>query len=109
MPDFPLRQLTILLIVRDEGPIHGHAIRGLVESFSNGELTGGLSSTYEALYSLERQGYLSSSEVVSEAGRNRREYSITGLGSETLEREAALASRVIALIRSRPEVQPGPA
>ena len=74
----------LVLGILMEGDLYGYAIIKRVGELSGGGMQWTDGMLYPLLHRLERLGYVSSSWVVSEAGRRRKHYAITPSGREAL-------------------------
>jgi transcriptional regulator len=79
----------LILRVLNTQPLHGYAIAQRIHQLSDEELTVEEGSLYPALQKLLLNGWVKAAWVVSESGRDVREYRLTPAGRKQLE--AALA------------------
>ena len=77
----------LVLAILGEAESYGYAIRKRVGELSGGELEWTDGMLYPVLHRLERNGYVESRWGTSEAGRRRKYYRLTKLGTEELERQ----------------------
>jgi transcriptional regulator len=91
----PPGTLTLLILrVLDTQPLHGYAIAQRIHLLSQEELSVEEGSLYPALQKLLVHGWVKASWVVSESGRNVREYRLTPSGRKQLETALAEYRRV---------------
>nr|WP_254456005.1 helix-turn-helix transcriptional regulator [Paeniglutamicibacter quisquiliarum] len=74
----------MVLGILESGELHGYAIIKRVSELSGGDMQWTDGMLYPLLHRLERVGYLRSDWGISEAGRRRKQYSITEAGREAL-------------------------
>ena len=89
--------LLILKILALE-PLHGWAISQRLKQISADVLQVSDGSLYPALHKLEQEGWIQAEWKPSENNRRAKYYSLTPLGREELEREAANWRRLSAAI-----------
>ena len=89
--------LLILKILALE-PLHGWAISQRLTQVSGDVLQVSDGSLYPALHKLEQEGWIEAEWKPSENNRRARYYSLTPLGKEELENEAANWRRLSAAI-----------
>lgn len=75
---------AIVLAALAAGPAHGYAIIEEIRRRSDGAFDLPEGTIYPALHRLEQAGLLASEWTVSEGGRRRRVYSLTGSGAASL-------------------------
>ncbi len=75
---------AIVLAALAGGPAHGYAIIEEIRRRSDGAFELPEGTIYPALHRLEQAGLLESVWTISEGGRRRRVYSLTGSGSASL-------------------------
>lgn len=80
---------VLLLKILALQPMHGIAIAQRLRQVSGDVLKVSDGSLYPALHKLEQDGWVSAEWKTSELGRRAKYYSLTPLGREALEREAA--------------------
>jgi PadR family transcriptional regulator PadR len=91
----PPGTLTLLILrVLDTQPLHGYAIAQRIRQFSDEELSVEEGSLYPALQKLLLNGWVKASWVVSESGRDVREYRMTASGRKQLDAVLAEYRRV---------------
>lgn len=96
------KPFLLLLVLHEEGPLHGYAIKKEMHARSGGTISMDPGGLYRLIARLERDGLLRRSERPSEDDDERRQYlDITEWGREVLVAEA---SRIAALARE-PSVQ----
>ena len=96
--------LLILKILALE-PLHGWAISLRLKQVSGDILQVSDGSLYPALHKLEQEGWIQSEWKPSENNRRAKYYSLTQLGRQELEREAANWRRLSAAITQVVEMQ----
>ena len=98
----PPGTLTMLVLrVLNSQPLHGYAIAQRIHQLSREELSVEEGSLYPALQKLLLNGWVKAEWVVSESGRDVREYRITPNGRKQLEAvltEYKRVSRAVALL-----------
>ncbi len=77
------------------GPMHGYGIKLDIEERTDGAMSLGSGTLYQALKRVEKQGLVSSFESDDEDGRRGRHYALEPLGQEILERELAQMQRML--------------
>jgi transcriptional regulator len=77
----------LILRVLSAQPLHGYAIAQKIHLLSGDELSVEEGSLYPALQKLLLKGWVRADWLVSENGRNVREYRITAKGKKQLEQE----------------------
>jgi PadR family transcriptional regulator PadR len=77
----------LILRVLSVQPLHGYAIAQKIHLLSGDELSVEEGSLYPALQKLLLKGWVKADWLVSENGRNVREYRITAAGKKQLEQE----------------------
>jgi PadR family transcriptional regulator PadR len=80
--------LLLLKILALE-PLHGWAVGQRLKQVSDDTLHVSDGSLYPALHKLEQEGWITAEWKTSELGRRAKFYSLTRLGRQHLEREAA--------------------
>lgn len=92
----------LLLVLEQEGPLHGYAIKKAVHDRSNGMVTMDPGGLYRLIGRLEREGLVRHAERPADDTDERRQYvALTDWGRAVL---AAEAKRIAALARL-PSVQ----
>jgi PadR family transcriptional regulator, regulatory protein PadR len=98
----PPGTLTLLILrVLETQPLHGYAIAQRIHLLSQEELSVEEGSLYPALQKLLLNGWVKASWVVSDSGRNVREYRLTPNGRKQLElamTEYRRVARAVALL-----------
>jgi PadR family transcriptional regulator PadR len=79
----------LLLKIVALGPLHGWAIAQRLKQVSGDVLQVSEGSLYPALHKLEREGWLTSTWQVSDAGRRAKFYTLSPAGRRALNREMA--------------------
>ena len=92
----------MLLILRllASGPLHGYALAQRIVLLSGSELRVEEGSLYPALQKLLVKGWVKARPVVSETGRQVREYRITPAGRRQLDAEREKYTRFSTAIRA---------
>ena len=91
----PPGTLTLLILrVLETQPLHGYAIAQRIHLLSQEELSVEEGSLYPALQKLLLNGWVKASWVVSDSGRNVREYRLTPGGRKQLDVALAEYRRV---------------
>lgn len=83
----------IVLAALSDGPAHGYAVIQEIHRRSGGEFNLPEGTIYPALHRLEQGGLLSSRWAASDAGRQRRVYSLTRSGRRALTNQRAVWQR----------------
>jgi transcriptional regulator len=96
--------LLILKILVLE-PLHGWAIGQRLKQVSGDVLQVSDGSLYPALHKLEQEGWITAEWKPSENNRRAKFYSLTRLGREELEKEAANWNRLSAAISRVPKLK----
>jgi transcriptional regulator len=81
--------VMLVLRVLTAGPLHGYAIAQRIAQLSSQELSVEEGSLYPALQKLLLKGWVKAAPVVSDTGRQVREYRITAAGRRELEAQRA--------------------
>jgi transcriptional regulator len=89
---------VLLLKILALEPLHGWAISQRLKHVSNDVLQVSDGSLYPALHKLEQDGWITAQWKVTDNGRRAKFYSLTRLGREALEREAAKWERLAGAI-----------
>lgn len=94
------RTFHILLALSVE-PRNGYQIMGAIEDHSEGKVTVGPGTLYEALHRLRERGLIEEPSVASEVrdGRGQRFYHCTRLGRRVLHAEAERLAADLELVR----------
>ena len=91
----PPGTLTLLILrVLETQPLHGYAIAQRIHALSEEELSVEEGSLYPALQKLLLNGWVKANWVVSESGRDVREYRMTASGRKQLDAVLAEYRRV---------------
>lgn len=92
-----------ILLSLSNGPMHGYGIMLDVEKRTDGEVSLGSGTLYQAIQRLERLGLISEAEVDlhDRDARRGRSYQLEPVGSEILEAELRRLSNVVAYARSQ--------
>lgn len=75
----------VTLEVLSRGAMYGYELSEAIEQRSGRILTLGRGTLYPLLYNLEAKGFVRGEWREGDSGRNRRYYTITGLGKEYLQ------------------------
>ena len=75
---------VVVLEILSGGQMYGYELSSAIEKRSSNILTLGHGTLYPLLYNLEAKGLVVAEVCKSESGRNRRYYSITGKGRDSL-------------------------
>lgn len=86
--------LLVLATLRRTGPVHGYGLITALADSSDGVFDLPEGTVYPALHRLEKEG-LVSSEWSTDAGRRRRNYSLTATGREALAAKTSSWERLI--------------
>jgi transcriptional regulator len=92
--------LLILRVLRSR-PLHGYAIAQRIAVLSSDELSVEEGSLYPALQKLLLKGWVKATPVISDTGRQVREYRLTPAGRKQLDHERSKyqrTSRAIAAV-----------
>ena len=94
--------IQILLSLSD-GDLHGYGIKLDIEQRTDGGVSLGSGTLYEAIQRLERDGLVAeaASREKEETARKRRYYRLTDTGRQGLERELAALDQIVSYARSR--------
>jgi transcriptional regulator len=91
----PPGTLTLLILrVLNSQPLHGYAIAQRIHQLSREELSVEEGSLYPALQKLLLNGWVKAGWVVSDSGRDVREYRLTPSGRKQLDAATAEYRRV---------------
>lgn len=74
-------------------PLHGFAISRSILARSDGELDLQDSALYQALYRMEKAGWLEAEWGISDKGRRAKYYRLTSSGRKRLDRERSFWNR----------------
>jgi transcriptional regulator len=92
--------LMLILRVLDTRPLHGYAIARRIAQISRDELSVEEGSLYPALQKLLLKGWVKAAPVVSDTGRQVREYRITAAGRRELDAQRAEYRRTSSAINT---------
>ena len=84
----------LVLKALSRGPMHGYAVARWIQQISDDALQVEEGSLYPALYRMERRGWITSEEGLSENNRRARHYKLTRLGRKQLEVESSSWDRL---------------
>lgn len=91
-----------ILLALAEMPKHGYGIMQEVEARSDGKVTIGPGTLYEAIHGLRDKGLIRETQAPDpDADSRRRYYELTGIGAEVLRAETERLSDLVALARRR--------
>jgi transcriptional regulator len=90
----------LILRVLAAQPLHGHAIAQRIHQLSREQLSVEEGSLYPALQKLLLKGWVKARPVLSETGRQVREYRLTALGRKQLQSELVEYQRVTDAIKT---------
>lgn len=95
------RVFHILLSLLD-GPNHGYAVMQEVEARSDGKVTIGPGTLYEAIHGLRDKGLIRETDAPEpDADSRRRTYELTEAGAAVLKAETERLSDLVAFARDR--------
>ena len=99
------RVFHILLALADR-PEHGYNIMKEVEERSEGRVTIGPGTLYEAIHTLHRRGLIEETDDrPDDDDRRRRYYVLTALGRDVMDAETDRLAAVVELARSKQAVR----
>ncbi|NLH18120.1 MAG: PadR family transcriptional regulator [Phycisphaerae bacterium] len=78
---------VVVLEILSQGRMYGYELSDAIEKRSGNVLSLGRGTLYPLLYNLEAKGLISAAWESNESGRQRRYYSITGIGKDELARQ----------------------
>ncbi|WP_236003670.1 PadR family transcriptional regulator [Nonomuraea antri] len=84
-----------------DGPMHGHAIMGVVTELSGGRVKPSVGTLYGILERLSDRGMIAVDREEPVGGRNRRYFRITDSGTTVVESEAQRMLRAATLVMKR--------
>jgi len=90
----------LILRVLAAQPLHGYAIAQRIHQLSREQLSVEEGSLYPALQKLLLKGWVKARPVLSETGRQVREYRLTALGRKQLQSELVEYQRVTDAIQT---------
>ena len=100
MPLTPIG-FEVLLTLAD-GPQHGYGIKLAIEHRTDGALSLGSGTLYQAIYRLEREGLIAASGAAAKGDARRgRTYRLQPAGRSALNEQLRHLSRVVDYARSR--------
>ena len=79
----------LVLKALSRGPMHGYAVARWIQQSSDDALQVEEGSLYPALYRMEKRGWITSEEGLSENNRKARHYKLTRLGRKQLDAESS--------------------
>jgi DNA-binding PadR family transcriptional regulator len=107
-PSIPV--LHILLALAD-GALHGYAIKQAVEERTNGAITLGPGTLYEAIQRLEEGGLIDVAAVRTQPAHGqeaqRRYYELTPRGFESLQNDLRALGSLVDAARANPRLRKG--
>lgn len=77
----------MILSILKEGKNYGYEIIQRIKQMSGGKLHWSDGMLYPVLHRLEKDGFISSEWIITDAGRKRKYYSITEVGKKELLQE----------------------
>jgi transcriptional regulator len=87
-PELKKGSLDLLILsVLEDRPMHGYAIGQRIEHRSEGRIEFRISTLYQVLYRMERQGWIKGRWIEKEGERRRCTYRLTSEGVEVLARK----------------------
>ena len=84
----------LVLKALSRGPMHGYGVTRWIQQSSDGALQVEEGSLYPALYRMEKRGWITSEEGLSENNRKARYYKLTRAGRKRLETESSAWDRL---------------
>jgi DNA-binding PadR family transcriptional regulator len=99
----PLSNVAVeILLTLTKGPSHGYAIKLDIEDRVGGNFLLGSGSLYQAIYRLERRGYIAEAEEAGTVDARRgRVYRIEPAGRRALQEELARMDRILKYARDK--------
>lgn len=100
----PLSPVAIqILLSLSDGDLHGYGIKLDIEQRTDGGVSLGSGTLYEAIQRLQRDGLIAeaASHEKEDTARKRRYYRLTDIGRQGLERELAALEKIVSFARSR--------
>jgi PadR family transcriptional regulator, regulatory protein PadR len=97
MAKIDLLQGTLDMLVLkaiSRGPMHGYGVTRWIQQTSDDALQVEEGSLYPALYRMEKRGWITSEEGLSENNRKARYYKLTRAGRKQLETESSAWDRL---------------
>lgn len=104
MSDLPLTPIAVeVLLSLVDGPQHGYGIKLDIEARTNGELSLGSGTLYQAIQRLEREGCIAAARAASEPvdPRRGRSYRLLPAGRAALQAHLRRLQRTIDVARAR--------
>ncbi len=92
-----------ILLSLSEKDLHGYGIKLEIEERTDGAMSLGSGTLYEAIQRLEKEGRIAEAAIPATemSGRKRRYYSLTQLGRDALEQELLELDALVAFARAR--------
>jgi PadR family transcriptional regulator, regulatory protein PadR len=84
----------LVLKALSRGPMHGYGVTRWIQQTSDDALQVEEGSLYPALYRMEKRGWITSEEGLSENNRKARYYKLTKVGRRQLETESSAWDRL---------------
>ena len=84
----------LVLKALSRGPMHGYGVTRWIQQTSDDALQVEEGSLYPALYRMEKRGWITSEEGLSENNRKARYYKLTRVGRRQLETESSAWDRL---------------
>ena len=84
----------LVLKALSRGPMHGFGVTRWIQQTSDDALRVEEGSLYPALYRMEKRGWITSEEGLSENNRKARYYKLTRVGRRQLETESSAWDRL---------------
>ena len=84
----------LVLKALSRGPMHGFGVTRWIQQASDDALQVEEGSLYPALYRMEKRGWITSEEGLSENNRKARYYKLTRVGRRQLETESSAWDRL---------------
>jgi PadR family transcriptional regulator, regulatory protein PadR len=84
----------LVLKALSRGPMHGYGVTRWIQQTSDDALQVEEGSLYPALYRMEKRGWITSEEGLSENNRKARYYKLTRAGRKQLETESSAWDRL---------------
>ena len=102
---FPIMELRppsyYALAALIDGPLHGYAIVRRAHDLSDGTVRLSTGTLYALLERALKEGLVVAGEPYREGGRQRRDYTLTPTGRQTLQAEAEQLARAAATVTGR--------
>ena len=100
IPDLTPIAFEVLLSLMD-GPQHGYGIKLDIEARTQGELSLGSGTLYQAIQRLEREGLIAAARAARPDARRGRSYRLLPPGRAAVEAHLRRLSRVVDYARAR--------